>query len=91
MKAIKIANNVKTFKYNFNKYCSKAGTAGVLRNLAKLTGKHLCLSLYFKKIAELRPAALLKKRFWRRCFSVNFAKFLRTASDCLKESKNSDS
>ena len=24
------------------------------------------------------PATLLKKRFWYRCFSVNFAKFVRT-------------
>ena len=26
----------------------------------------------------LRPATLLKKRLWHRCFTVNFAKFLRT-------------
>ena len=26
----------------------------------------------------LRPATLLKKRLWHRCFLVNFAKFLRT-------------
>ena len=25
-----------------------------------------------------RPATLLKKRLWRRCFPVNFTKFLRT-------------
>ena len=25
------------------------------------------------------PATLLKKRFWHRCFPVNFAKFSRTA------------
>ena len=25
-----------------------------------------------------QPAALLKKRFWHRCFPVKFAKFLRT-------------
>ena len=25
-----------------------------------------------------RPATLLKKRLWRRCFPVNFVKFLRT-------------
>ena len=28
----------------------------------------------------LRPATLLKKRLWRRCFPVNFAKFVRTPS-----------
>ena len=45
---------------------------GVLRNLAKFTGKHLCQSLC------LRPATLLKKRLWHSCFPANFAKFLRT-------------
>ena len=43
---------------------------GALRNFAKFTGKHLCQSL--------RPATLLKKRLWYRCFPVNFAKFSRT-------------
>ena len=47
-------------------FCKK----GVLRNLAKSTGKHLCQSLFF--------ATLLKKRPWHRCLPVNFAKFLRT-------------
>ena len=27
---------------------------------------------------DLRPATLLKKRRWQRCFPVNFAKLLRT-------------
>ena len=40
-----------------------------LRNFTKFTGKHLCHSL--------RPATLLNKRLWHRCFTVNFAKFLR--------------
>ena len=50
----------------------------VLRNFAKFTGKHLCQSLFFDKVADLRPATLLKKRLWHRCFPVNFVKFLRT-------------
>ena len=50
---------------------------GVLRNFAKFRGKHLCQSFFFNKVAG-RPATLLKKRLWRRCFPVNFAKFLRT-------------
>ena len=29
-------------------------------------------------ISGLRPATLLKKRLWHKCFPVNFAKFLRT-------------
>ena len=51
---------------------------GVLRNFAKFTEKHLCQSLFFNKVADLRSAALLKKRLWHRCFPVNFEKFLRT-------------
>ena len=52
------------------------GVLGVLRSFAKLTGKYLCQSLFFNKVAGLRP--LLKKRLWYRCFPVNFAKFPRT-------------
>ena len=51
---------------------------GVLRNFTKFTEKHLCQSLFFNKVAGLRPATLLKKRLWHRCFPVNFVKFLRT-------------
>ena len=50
----------------------------ILRNFAKFTGKHLCHSLFFNKVAGLRRATLLKKRLWHGCFPVNFAKFLRT-------------
>ena len=59
---------------------------GVLRTFAKFTGKHLCQSIFFNKRKkgkiffdkDLRPATLLKKILWHRCFPVNFAKFLRT-------------
>ena len=57
---------------------------GVLSNFVKFTGKHLCQSLFFinfiffNKVAGLRPATLLKKRPWYRCFPMNFAKVLRT-------------
>ena len=50
----------------------------VLRNFAKFTGKHLCQCRFFNKVAGLRPATLLKKRLWHRCFPEKFAKFLRT-------------
>ena len=33
--------------------------------------------ILFNKIAGLRPATLLKKKLWHRCFPMNFAKFLR--------------
>ena len=38
----------------------------VLKNFAKSTGKHLCQSLFFNKVAGVR------------CFPVNFAKLLGT-------------
>ena len=50
---------------------------GALKNFAKFTGKQLRQSLFLNKIAGLRPATLLKKRLWHRCFLVNFAKFQR--------------
>ena len=34
--------------------------------------------LLWKKLSGLRPATLLKKRLWHKCFLVNFVKFLRT-------------
>ena len=55
-------------------FCKK----GVIRNFAKFTGKHLCQSLFLNKYSGLRPENFLKKRLWYRCFSVNFAKFLKT-------------
>ena len=52
----------------------------VLRNFAKFTGKHLCQRLFLIKlqVLGLRPATLLKKSLWYRCFPINFAKFLKT-------------
>ena len=56
-------------------FCKK----GILRNSTKFTGKQLRQSLVFNKVAgQARPATLLKKRLWHRCFSVNFVEFLRT-------------
>ena len=51
---------------------------GGLRNFAKFPGKQLCQSIVFNKAVGLRPATLLKKRFWHRFFPVNFAKFIGT-------------
>ena len=55
-------------------FCKK----GVLRNIAKFIGEHLCQSLFFNKVAFLRLSTLLKKRLWPRCFPANFMKALRT-------------
>ena len=55
-------------------FCKKC----VHGNFAKFTGKHLCQSSFFNKVAWQRPATSLKKRLRHRGFTVNFVKFLRT-------------
>ena len=59
--------NERPFNKSSHRRCSVR--KDVLRNLDKFTRKHLYQSLFFNKVAGLRPA----------CFPVNFAKFLRTA------------
>ena len=51
---------------------------GVLKDFTKFLGKHLWQSLFFNKIAVLRPVTLLKKKLWHMCFPVSVMKFLRT-------------
>ena len=51
---------------------------GALKSFIKFTGKQLWQSLFLNKVAGLSPANLFKKSLWRRCFPMNFAKFLRT-------------
>ena len=64
--------NVQTAVQMFSK-------TGVLKNFKIFTGKNLCWSLFLIKFQDWRPTFLFKKRLQRRCFSVNIAKFLRTA------------
>ena len=44
----------------------------------KFTGKNLHQSLFFNKVVGLRPATLLNKRLWCRCFPVNFCKIFKS-------------
>ena len=60
----KIVTNINSYRW-----CSEK--KGVLRNFAKLAGKHLRQRLFFRK-------SLLTKSLWHRCFPWNFDKFLRT-------------
>ena len=50
---------------------------GVLKNYKKFTGRHLCWSLFFNKIAGLRAFNFIKKKYQRSCFPVKVAKFFR--------------
>ena len=50
----------------------EAATGGVMRkgvitNLAKFTGKHLCQSLFFNKVTSLRLLLLISKIFTASC------------------------
>ena len=48
----------------------------VLKNFVKFTAsEHQCRSLFFDKVADFRPATLLKKIVRHWYFPVNFAKF----------------
>ena len=50
-----------------------------IKKKKKKKRNHRRRSLFFNKVAgQARPATLLKKRLWHRCFPMNFAKFLRT-------------
>ena len=70
-------------------FCEK----DVPRNFAKFTGKHLCQSLFFNKVAVLRPVTLLKKETLVQGFSYEICEFSKntfstehhqtTASDVL--------
>ena len=59
-------------------FCKKRCSVkkGVLWNFTKFTGNTCARASFFNKVAGLRPATILKKRLWQRCFLVNFAKFL---------------
>ena len=46
----------------------------ILKNFANFTGKHLCWSLLFNKVASQKPPALLKNRIQHRYFPVKFVK-----------------
>ena len=52
----------------------------VFKNFAKFTGKHLCQSLFFNKVAHLSTAVLLKKRFLAQVFFCEFCGIFKNAS-----------
>ena len=58
---------------------------GVIQNFPFFIGKHLFRSLFFSKNAGLKARNFVKKRLQHRCFSVKFAKFLRTTPAAASE------
>ena len=51
----------------------------VLINLAELTEKDLCRSLFFNNLADFRLATSLQKGLRHKCFPMSLAKFSRAA------------
>ena len=68
LKKVFVATKSRTCKW---RYCIKKV---VLKNFVNFAGKHLCRSLFVKKVAGLKPATLLKKRLRLWCFPVNIVK-----------------
>ena len=54
-------------------FCKK----GVPRNFAKFTRKYLYQSIFYER-CRLEACNFIKKQIRHKCFSVDFAKFLRT-------------
>ena len=63
-------------RFNSHQRCSLK--KDVLKNFAKFTGKHLCQSLFLKKVEGLKPTILLKKETLAQFFSCEFCEILRT-------------
>ena len=71
------------FKLLYNYFLGKSSRLkvlykiGVLKIFTKLTGKHPYRSLYYNKVAGLRPGNLLKETLRCNFFPMNCVKFLR--------------
>ena len=50
----------------------------VLKNFAKLTGKHLYQGLFFNKVVGLRPANFIKKETLAQLFSCDFCEIFKS-------------
>ena len=57
----------------------KCSVKKVFLEISEHSQENTCARVsFFNKIAGLKPATLLKKRLWHRCFPMNAVKFLRT-------------
>ena len=78
---------IKIWKVNADKFTFSSAEAvpqrssvrKVFLEISQNSPENVCARVSFLiKLQGLKPATLLKKRLWHRCFPVNFAKFLRT-------------
>ena len=52
---------------------------GMLKNLAKFTGNHLCWSLFLNKTVDLKPATLFKKETPTQVFSCKYYEIFKNS------------
>ena len=69
-------------------YCNNVSCKKVFLKISQNSQENTCARVSFliklqAKVAGLRPATLLKKGLWHKCFPVNFAKFLRALIENL--------
>ena len=72
--------NINVLTINGRSHLRCSFKTGALKNFAKFTGKLLCHSFFFNKVAGLRQATLLKERLSHRCFPLNFCKIFKNTS-----------
>ena len=75
--------NIYLFKENIFRTFSEAvvqscSVKNVFLEISQNPQENTCARVSFSIKLLAWPATLLKKRLWRRCFPVNFVKFLRT-------------
>ena len=63
------------FSLSWSSYPRHSIKKAVLKSFAIFTGKHLCWSPFFNKIAGTQPRNVIKKRLQHSYFSVNIANF----------------
>ena len=74
---------VKSYSSEYrSSHCRCSVRKGVLRNYAKITGKHLCQSIFFNKVAG-RSSTLLKKEALAQVFSCEFCEIFKNT--CFTE------
>ena len=59
-------------------HCSHSIKKAILKDFVRFTGKHLCWSLFFNKLAGLSPVTLLKRNSNTDVFFANIEKFGRS-------------
>ena len=79
-KYIKLLCKMKLWdKLEKDEFVGKCFVKKVFLKTLQNSQEKLCWSLFFNKVAGLRPESLLKKRLQYRCFPLNLVKFFKNS------------